>query len=185
MCSSLNISLILALKCLPRARRPHALGIQLRQFTCMQLGFVDICCFRQQNLRSISFPTYPLAKGSISALVIYVSSLIFISHLHVQTISPSSLQGILPSGTCMTLSRCLQFSHDQIFSFLLSTAKCKFQSVQFPLLLSNCPTFCSIHHDRFHRNILHFRLSTLLVCSCRTSRQQFVYTLTRQFVYIT
>ena len=28
--------------------------------------------------------------------------------------------------------------------------------VQFPLILSNCPTFCSIHHGRFYNRLVHF-----------------------------
>ena len=75
---------------------------------------------------SSGFWPYPLSPGlAISALVCLdfafhlPSSVISFSwhHLypafaHVQTISTSFLWGLLPSGTCVPLSRCLHFSHD-------------------------------------------------------------------------
>ena len=52
---------------------------------------------------------------------------LYLSFVHVRTISTSSLWGIPPSGTCVPLSRCLHFSHDLVSSFLLPTAACTFQ----------------------------------------------------------
>ena len=55
-----------------------------------------------------------------------------------------------------------------------------FSCVQFPLLLSKLPTFCSIHHGRVKARLVHFLFSPLLACSSRTAPQSFPSTLTRQ-----
>ena len=111
---------------------------------------------------SSGFWPYPLSPGlAISALVCLdfafhlLSSVISFSchHLypapaHVQSISTSSLWGILSTVTCVPLSRCSHFSHDLGAYFVLPVTTCAFQLCPL-LLLSNCPTFCSIHHGRF------------------------------------
>ena len=58
----------------------------------------------------------------------------------------------------MPLSRCLHFSHELIVSFLLPTATlAHFSCVHFPLLLlSNCPTCCTIHHCRVYSRLGYF-----------------------------
>ena len=50
------------------------------------------------------------------------------------------------------------FPHGLVSSFLLPTAACAFQlCATFPLLLlSNCPTICTIHHGRFYSRLVHF-----------------------------
>ena len=72
---------------------------------------------------------------------------------------PLLSQGVLLSSTCVPLSRCLHFSNDLVLSFLLPTATCAFQlcAISSPLL-SNCPTFCSIHHGRVYSRLVHFQI---------------------------
>ena len=66
----------------------------------------------------------------LSSVISFSWPHLYLAFAHVQTISTSSLWGILPSGTCVPLSRCLHFSHDLlvvVFAFLLPTATCTFQ----------------------------------------------------------
>ena len=90
------------------------------------------------HLLSSGFLPYPLSLGlAISALVCLdfafhlLSSVIsfswpfiYLAFAHVQTISTSSLQGILPSSTCLPLSRCLHFLHDLQCSLVIPLAHC-------------------------------------------------------------
>ena len=67
----------------------------------------------------------------LSSVISFSWRHLYLASAHVHTISTSPLWGILPSGTCGPLSRCLHFSHDLVLSFLLPTATCHCMSYNF------------------------------------------------------
>ena len=103
---------------------------------------------------------YQLWSASISLSVYrhlqYLSrGIIFISPLYMSEPSQPLLSEEFRHR--VYVSRCLHFSHDLVSSFLLPPQHAHFSCVQFPLLLlSNCPTFCTIHHGRFYSRLVHF-----------------------------
>ena len=79
---------------------------------------------------------------------------LYLAFAHVQTISTSSLGGILPSSTC----------GPDVYTYHI-TQHAHFSCVWFPLvfLLSNCPTFCSVYHGQFYSHLVHFVFHYLLL----------------------
>ena len=98
-------------------------------------GFWQSSFTRSRHL-SFRLPRFCFPSTVICNIFLVSSSVSRLCTCH--TISTSSLRGILPSGTCVPLSRCLECSHDLVSSFLLPTAT-HFSCVQFHFfLLCNC-----------------------------------------------
>ena len=106
------------------------------------------------QLRSSSIPL-----SSYCHLLYVLRCLILISPFHMSKPSTSPLsEEFCHRVHYVSLFRCLHFLHGLVASFFLPTTTCNFSCVQFPLLLSSYPTFCSIRHGRFY--VLSFPLQT-------------------------
>ena len=121
------------------------------------IWFLAISSFTRSRHLNFRLPRFRFPSTVIRNIFLVPSSLSRLctcpNHLNLFSLRNYAI-GYMCASFQMSTFRTLFRIYSRLSSCL--TQHAHFSHVQFPLLLSNCPTFCSIHHGRFYSRLVHF-----------------------------